>query len=112
MITLFSASLRYLGLSQSEASGMLGIPEQRVKNMASGRSRVPPGIWAELSTFARRRDAEVAKMRTQAAGYTLDDANFVLSSMDGAPPGFPCADSYVTMLAAAVLTSGSENAGA
>lgn len=109
MITLFAAALRYLGLSQPEASDMLHISLQRVKDMSAGRMRVPPGIWAELSTFAKRRDAEVAKMRTHATSYTVDDANFVLSSMEGAPAGFPCADSYVTMLAAAVLTSGAAN---
>lgn len=101
-ITLFAAALRYLGLSQEEAAEMLGpIKVQSIKNMASGRSRVPDGIWDELSRFAKAREAEIARLRP----YAVEDATFVLDTLDGAPPGFPCADSYVTTLAAAVLTS-------
>ena len=80
---------------------MLNVPVQVIKNMAAGRSRVPPGIWNELSAFAQRREQEIARMQP----YTLEDATFALDTMDGAPAGFPCADSYVTTLAAAVLTS-------
>lgn len=100
-ITLFAGALRFLGLSQPEAADMLQVREQQVKNWAAGRSRVPAGVWGELGAFARAREAEIKRLRP----YTLDDAAFVLDTLDGAPAGFPCADSYVTTLAAAVLTT-------
>lgn len=84
---------------------MLDVPVQVIKNMAAGRSRVPPGIWRELSDFAQRREREIARLRS----ITVEDATFALDAMGEPPTDFPCADSYVTTLAAAVLTG--ENCG-
>lgn len=104
MISLFAGALRFLGLSQVEAADMLGVSEQKIKDLARGRHRIPAGIWDELSAFARRREVEIARLRS----ITVEDATFALETMGEPPTDFPCADSYVTTLAAAVLTSGKD----
>ena len=56
-MTLFSAILRRLGLSQAEAADYLGSRLDTVKAWSSGRNNVPAGVMAELWTLADKQEA-------------------------------------------------------
>lgn len=77
--TLFAACLDRLGLSQSEAATLLGIAKvTRIKDMASGRSRVPDGIWPELRAY----EAKIID-RSETLREALEESS---AKADG-PPG-------------------------
>ena len=48
VMTLFSASLRLVGLSQSEAADYFDVRLDTVKSWSAGRNKVPEGVWAQL----------------------------------------------------------------
>lgn len=54
MKTLYAACLSRLGLSQSEAATLHNVSFDTVKSWASGRNRLPPGIWDELRAAEAR----------------------------------------------------------
>ncbi len=62
-MTLFSAALRLLGLSQAEAAEYLDVRPDTVKSWSAGRNRVPEGIWEELRALWR--------LQSRAAGEAL-----------------------------------------
>lgn len=57
MMTLFSAILENLGLSQSEAAEYLGVRLDTVKSWSSGRNRVRQTVLAELHALAEKQQS-------------------------------------------------------
>lgn len=76
--TLFAACLQQLGLSQEAAAELLAIKLQRIKDMGSGRARVPDGIWGELRAYDVRIEERVDAM--------IDALNRSTTAAAGDPP--------------------------
>ena len=47
-MTLFSASLKLVGLSHGEAAEFFGVRLDTVKSWSVGRNQVPQGVWDQL----------------------------------------------------------------
>lgn len=99
-MTLYAACLSHLGLSQSNAAALHGVRIDTVKSWATGRNRVPTGVWDDLRAYAgeivagaedlaARMPEKVDRIEindSEAAGTPLMAAAMFLLST---PPGLP-----------------------
>ena len=98
-ISLLAGALRYLGLTKPVAARMLDVPYPRLEAWASGKTRPARHVWPRLMEFAELRRAELRRL----GPCSLEDAQRLRATLTAPPPGFPSLDSYVTLLAEAVL---------
>lgn len=75
-MSTFAAALHALNLSHSEAAELLGrIKAAAITDMVRGKTRVPPGVWSDLSNLfelvEREADDIIADQAEQDGGEGL-----------------------------------------
>ena len=69
MKTLYAACLSRLGLSQAEAAALHNVALATVKSWATGRNRIPQGVWDEFRGYETKIINGAEEMREQWIKY-------------------------------------------
>ena len=82
MKTVYAAALSRLGLSHAEAAELHAVRKDTVHSWASGRNRVPAGVWDDLRALEAKIQGDEAaapgKLRliqtaSRVLGFRLED---------------------------------------